>query len=153
MYNIQDLIFIFMQFDAENASRTFVVCDETKDKIHPIMEGNLFYDEMNSDERKKYYGIKENCIFVNSSCVLVLLQDYQNKPQEQTAGKRESYKRESYKRESYKSASKKRKTYKSKTYKRVSYKSKTYKSASKKRKTNKNNKKILSIKTRKNHRH
>jgi hypothetical protein len=134
MYNIQDLIFIFMQFDARNSSRTFKVCDnETKKNIESIMKDNSFYKDINSDERKEYDINKNNCMRVNSSYVLVLLQDYQNKQQEQTAGKRESYKRESYK-----SASKKRKTHKRKTNKR---------------KTNKNNKKILSIKTRKNHRH
>ena len=73
-YNIRDLIFIFMQFDARNASRTLEVCDNRLINIEKRMKGNSFYDDINIPERKK----NKDCILINSSCVLVLLQDNHN---------------------------------------------------------------------------
>lgn len=115
-YNIQDLIFIFMQFDARNASRTLEVCDNRLINIEKRMKGNSFYDDINNAERKK----NKDCIFINSSCVLVLLQDYlekQQQEQEQKQGGKKTYKRKTYKRKTYKS----KKTYTRKTYKRKHY--------------------------------
>lgn len=112
-YNIRDLIFIFMQFDARNASRTLEVCDNRIMNIEKRMKGNSFYDDINNPERKK----NKDCIHINSSCVLVLLQDYQKqqlKVQEHKTpgGKRKTYKRKSYKRKTYKKKNKKNRSVK-----------------------------------------
>jgi len=147
-YDIQDLIFIFMQFDARNSSRTFEVCDEKQIDIIKLKfndnnnnnnnNNNNIYNDLNApgvDKKlqKITYNIEcENFILINSSLVLVLLQDYQNKQlkyqeQKTPGGKRESYKRKSYKRESYKRESYKRKTYKKKNNKKKNKKNRSVK--------------------------
>ena len=122
-YNIKDLRFIFIQFDARNASRTLEVCDNRLINIEKKMNGNSYYNDINIPERKK----NKDCIHINSSCVLVLLQDYlekqeQQQQNQQKQGGKKTYKRKTYNRKTYNRKTYKRKTYnRKKTYKRKHY--------------------------------
>jgi hypothetical protein len=125
-YDIQLLKNIFTQFDGRTISRTIPVCDEKQIKIiQGKLNGNNIYTDIynslnapgvNKELQKKTYKIKcENFILINSSFVLWLLTDYQEKQKQQDqehktpGGKRESYKRKSYKRKTYKKKNNKNK--------------------------------------------